>query len=448
MTSDNINGLEKDDAFQRLSKKLNVYCPFAALGVEGQEIRHSNFLADILNPHKPHDFGNACLCRFVNILLEIAGKREYAISEKDDLSQVCIYREHRGIVERGRIVFIDLAIEIPSKKLVLVIEVKVGAGEHGTQLEDYEKVAKQQWKGAEPLFFFLTPDSKKPSREEIWQRVSFGKVVDGLECVLKKGLGDEKARMMLRAYIDMIRRRGEEESNDLNDLARQIWQKHEKTLTCLRKNRPDHFLWQEYEKVLNFLMGYRFDAISEISSMLNAEETAKRLTARLKEDCCKLNVVVDYDIRYTSDYNPNSAYHALHFAVDEWDAIDGMIGLPGRRWTKSKRVLLIEIRNYGSSNAMSTLFVVGPGPQDVKKKFIYALLCSRAVKRDGPKDLDGWTKLGHHDLRTKQQMQNTARNIANSQGETDINKIRKEFIDYWAAIIPKIHEAFIKQGML
>jgi hypothetical protein len=39
----------RSEAFRELSESQDVYCPFEALGVTRMEIRHSNFLADIIN---------------------------------------------------------------------------------------------------------------------------------------------------------------------------------------------------------------------------------------------------------------------------------------------------------------------------------------------------------------------------------------------------------------
>lgn len=437
MTRDEINGDEvlaglnalliRDDDFRQISKKLNVYCPFAALAVEEQEIRHSNFLADILNPHKPHGFGDTCLRSFLATLLDATGENESLLwTHLQDLSQVRIHRERRDI---------DLAIEFPATKgnagggflnegLVLVIEVKVGGSEGAGQLARYEEVAKEEWGNAKQLFFFLTRDGDEASSEN-WKSISFADMVDGFQSVLDNGHGRMEAGVMLTAYIAMIRRQRMDD-HELNELAKQIWQKHGDALRFLVDNQPD-----------------TSSAMNEISNMLDVRETAQSLTSRLASVGCQLNVVVDHDNRY-------STRHILRFAIEEWDEINGMIGLrDDTKWTPSKRVLLIEIW-HGAGERMATFFVVGPGPQEVREKFIRVMEDSGVVTRGQEKIKQKTTRLGgdalpKNRLRTIEEMQKI---VDDGIPPEEIDKIRKEFIDYWAAIIPKIHEAFGKAGML
>jgi hypothetical protein len=51
--------------FEALERKFGVYCPFDALGVADWEPKHSQFLANILDPQRPHGFGSRVLQAFL-----------------------------------------------------------------------------------------------------------------------------------------------------------------------------------------------------------------------------------------------------------------------------------------------------------------------------------------------------------------------------------------------
>ena len=56
--------------FKKLENMVDVFCPFEAIGMVRQEIRHSNFLAYILDPNRPHEFGSSFLEDFFALILE------------------------------------------------------------------------------------------------------------------------------------------------------------------------------------------------------------------------------------------------------------------------------------------------------------------------------------------------------------------------------------------
>ena len=170
------------------NKSQHAYCPFVALGVERRENRHSNFLADILNPNppKPHGFGDAYLRSFLSYVLEKAGEAE--LLKQVNLSRAHIHRE---LMRTDLIIRFDADDMYLKKGLVLVIEVKVDASLSDKQLEKYEKAAEKKWKKTKKLFFFLTLNGRKAKdgrkgTEKKWSPVSLVEVADGFDSVLQK----------------------------------------------------------------------------------------------------------------------------------------------------------------------------------------------------------------------------------------------------------------------
>jgi hypothetical protein len=63
-----------DEDFAKLEQILDIFCPFEAVGMVRQEIRHAHFLAYYLDPNRPHGFGDACLRAFLTKAIEAQGK--------------------------------------------------------------------------------------------------------------------------------------------------------------------------------------------------------------------------------------------------------------------------------------------------------------------------------------------------------------------------------------
>src|SRR3989304_2551342 len=122
-----------NEEFARLEERTSQFNIFEALGIVGQEIRHSNFLAWLLNPAQNHGLGDSFLKDF--LLKTSVAARELGIgtiSPVDvdvwDLSATEVRREGKNI---------DITLLDESNKFVCVIEKKVHSGEHGNQLERY-----------------------------------------------------------------------------------------------------------------------------------------------------------------------------------------------------------------------------------------------------------------------------------------------------------------------
>ena len=148
--------------FQELERLTNVFCPFEAIGMVRQEIRHSHFLAYILDPNRPHRFGSTILRMLLQQIANEAGPIKLPFSTLDihfqQLDTVRIRREWRDI---------DLLIEIPSAQgglgTVIAIELKIDAAEHSEQLIKYKGIVESEYSGWERGYAFLTVTGDTPS---------------------------------------------------------------------------------------------------------------------------------------------------------------------------------------------------------------------------------------------------------------------------------------------
>ena len=124
LSDDKVKSLQKyiKNIKEEENSKFNI---FKVLKLDNHEIRHSNFLAWLLNPKENHNLGDKFLKRFLE-------KANIDISNVDTTSmniktEVCTNEQRR----------IDLLLY--TNDFVCVIENKYGSDEHGGQCQDYKK---------------------------------------------------------------------------------------------------------------------------------------------------------------------------------------------------------------------------------------------------------------------------------------------------------------------
>ena len=354
-----------DSKFQSLSQHRDVYCPFEALGAARMEIRHSNFLANLITPNASHGFGDMLLRSFIEALLsKKADAKELSLElHLTDMSDAEIRREWKNI---------DLLVRIPrtpKPDVVLVVEIKIESGEGRDQLARYKKIVEETWTSAETHFFFLTPDGTESSHDD-WVDVAFSTILDALENALKAREGQPDARRMVELYIAMMRRRYVENEKS-NKLAREIWNKHGSALNILIERRPD-----EVEVGAFFQKIFDSDLPNKISKELKKQGVA---------------LTFELDTR-------SNRYITL--AVPEWNKARGMLPSEdeeeGNR-IDSKPMLLMELKIYPRGD-LHVRWVVRPGPQEYRKAFIQTLAPN---KKNITKI---WTRIWTERLTSKKEM--------------------------------------------
>ena len=139
---DELSALLDDVDFKVIHARMSRFNVFEAVGGVRGELRHSNFLAYLLSPGRPHGLAAKPLVAALRGVLEQlpAPERPMMILEliTGDLGDAVVHRE------RGKI---DLLIEAPSLKLVVCVENKVGAGAGGGQLERYRRSVEGRYAG-------------------------------------------------------------------------------------------------------------------------------------------------------------------------------------------------------------------------------------------------------------------------------------------------------------
>ena len=155
-----------NEPLQRLESRIGRFNIFDALGIVHQELRHSNFLAWLLDPAESHGQGGLFLRAFLMDLL-----RQTPPGEQRLFSPVYLDgAELRGVEVRREWRNIDLLITCEEPSFVIAIENKVNSGEHSDQLNRYRKIiqgATELSKFDRPQYVFLTRRGDEPT-DEAW----------------------------------------------------------------------------------------------------------------------------------------------------------------------------------------------------------------------------------------------------------------------------------------
>lgn len=230
-----------DIQVDKLELLINHPNIFSILKVSGQEIRHSNFLAWLLDPHANHGLGNNIMKRILRDIFLNEKAKEVSIHDIEGLAfdKVEIKREWKNI---------DILIQFPDT--VICIENKVYSGESKNQLEKYKKIIETEF----PLgkykraFVFLTPFGIESIKEtEYFVSYSYAGIISILEKVSKL-YGEsihEGTRLYINDYIKTVKR--EIMNNDeAVELAKNIYKNHKELLDFIFDKKPD--VVQEFRK--------------------------------------------------------------------------------------------------------------------------------------------------------------------------------------------------------
>jgi hypothetical protein len=219
---DLITDLERFAREKRFARGLNI---FEAAGMQRQEIRHSNFLAFLLNPQETHGLGDAFLKRMLQRALNNSSIDPPPISALTmalaDFSDALVSREWRNI---------DLLVESKNNTIVFAIENKVDSTEGEHQLSTYAEIVKSKFPDQQRIFAYLTKDGEPPS-DQLWSAISYSDVIDALQEARSHHLSNltSEATVVIDHYIALIRRNIVPDQ-ELVDQCRKLYAKHKDAL--------------------------------------------------------------------------------------------------------------------------------------------------------------------------------------------------------------------------
>jgi hypothetical protein len=377
---------------ETLTSLLNQFNIFEAVGMVRQEIRHSNFLAFLLNPTASHHLGDLFLKTFLKRLLIGTDKATVSAIEVDvaNLTDTEVRREWKNI---------DLLLVSPNSRIVCAIENKVDSGEHSKQLQRYRHIVQQEFSNYHQIFVFLTPQGIMPQGEadqQHWLVYSYRKIAEVINDVCdryRSTLQPEVCTLMLH-YSTLINRHLMQDS-EIAKLCRQIYAQHKEALDLIYEHRPD----PEAEV---------FDVLKTVVKDTPA------------------NTVV-----------LNHAWfgrRTIGFAIPAWDALPFQKTCQG--WTPTRRILLFEFKLDQQSIWLE--LNLGPGQLSDRMAVFEALNNQDIIGFTGskPQEESGWVTL-------------VTRTISgNVSPEASISEIAEEVRSFWQQFLkdelPRINEAIVR----
>ncbi len=218
------------DRIESLLDRFNV---FEAIGFVGQEVKHSRFLAFLLDPSQNHGLGKLFLKRFLQeALRHLDARAQSNLSEalKKDLSGTVVRREHQ---------YMDVLLTNEDYEFAVIIENKVWTTEHSDQLSRYHDRVRGEYPDWQVAGIYLTPTGENPSNRN-YHPLDYGTVCGILDEILqdREIVLDSDVWIAIKHYTDMVRRRILGDS-ELKRSSNRFYQRHKKALTAIHEYRLD-----------------------------------------------------------------------------------------------------------------------------------------------------------------------------------------------------------------
>lgn len=298
---------------EQLEQELRRFNLFVALDAVRQEVRHSNFLAYLLNPRGNHGLGSLFLKRFLQAAMADHPLPRFSPLDIEiwPADATVVLREWQNI---------DITLRDDANKTVVIIENKIDSGEHSNQLRRYLEVCNREFNGWRLAGIYLTPEGEESSEPLHYAAASYGKVCDVLKQLATSGYAmTDEVRIGLRHYEEMLRRYVVTES-EISELCRRIYQQHHEALDLIFEHRPDR-----------------------------QSETHQLLERLINE-----NSALELD---------TSTKSAVRFWVKKLDA---PMLRQGEKWTASRRILLFELDNR--PRELKVCLYIGPGALELRRR--------------------------------------------------------------------------------
>lgn len=353
LTKKNFDNLLEDEEFYQLEEIQRRFNIFRAAGLTKQEIKHSNFLAELLSPAGHHGMGDLFLRQF---LLELARSRS---DDKFTPSDVMLGEWQDMRVEREK-ENIDLLLTSRAAGFMCSIENKVASREQYGQLERYRKRLEKLYDAKSyPRRFhlLLSPDGKEPSSVH-YAPMGYRAVISAVGKVLESASvqGNAGLKLILEHYLELLRSEVMQH-DELVRLCQRIYQKHRRALDAIWENR--------------------------------GADIGRAITSRVKQ-------LIERDSAAFSLAPDASGSSIIRFADATLDSKPWMHKSEGD-WTDSKRVILFEFTRRPDSLRLE--LVLGDAPSRLRSKIIAA--CNAAPFTNASK-VNKWHRLWWEEILSTQ----------------------------------------------
>jgi PD-(D/E)XK nuclease superfamily protein len=280
--------LRLESELAKLSTFKNRPSFLSALGAVRSELKHSNFLAFLLDPSQKHDLKD----RFLKALLAEINKHSKVRTEvlanlhTMDLTATAVYRERYGI---------DILLLNAHQRFAIIIENKTTTREHDDQLKRYWKTVTREypWLSRQIGILLSVYERLPQTQSQRYVSISYGAICSAGEQLLRT-VGNtvpDWTRNYLAEYISAIRREFVGDPNVL-DLVWKISLQFKDELEFLDNNSPNQHIRQ---KLLSLIEGVSLlqverDITNEVSFSL-VDWSASQSLANRKQEPYKCRIV-------------------------------------------------------------------------------------------------------------------------------------------------------------
>lgn len=179
------SAVEQLNEYVEKKKRFNI---FKILKLEDYEIRHSNFLAWLLNPNETHELGDCFLTKFMQ---SVDNSIKY-----DNSDDIEVLREQENI---------DILILNKTKKYLILIENKINSNQHDNQLERYQSTVNTKLSDYDKYFVYLKPENNEELLSD-YKYVSYETIKKITEHIILKDIKYEIA-LILSHYVQILNER-------------------------------------------------------------------------------------------------------------------------------------------------------------------------------------------------------------------------------------------------
>lgn len=322
------------NSLKELEKKyeLNSFNIFDCLRLTRAEIRHSNFLAWLLDPNETHGFEDYFLKKFLKLAIRNKKSELKDIVASNPHVFTDVYNENNVLTENYTIPtvfdidcwdmtgmqikreqeYIDILALDETNKFIFIIENKIDTCQHDNQLARYRQYVDEQYKSTDykKLFIYLKPEEEKVEMPYIY--LSYATVIDSI-----RELIEEKSDKMNDEIATII-------NHYKKTIERDIMNKDELAKICKQ-------IYKQHKTAIDLINKYRGSVHEEIFEILKS-------IVEDDEGLCYKTSTKDW-IRFI----PKKAdFQSLNIAVEDW--------------VKSNNLLIFEINN--KQNAVNIDIVV------------------------------------------------------------------------------------------
>lgn len=345
-----LNDLQESEWFQKLSSSLNEFNVFEAMGMTRAEIRHSYFLAFLLDPRANHNLGDGILRPFLRGVAQTAN-----FGHLKDLDYSGDFMNTK--IERERF-HIDILLTDRERRLAVIIENKIDSTEHSGQLARYLEIIRRNHIGWRIVPVFLTPDGQPPSHPD-FVPIAYQQIIDILIAAITENRDrvQPSVELAVSHYVSLLRR------NIVTD---------EELLTLA------HRIYTEHESAIEFIIRNRQPRRTQIARFLEELIQGTPPLRHLK--------------------SPANGKH-IQFLDEGWDRAD-----MASDWRPTYRLLLFQFDN--SPERVSLHLIVGPANNPTRAKLLEyfrsgpLLLAPEGEFRDGWVEVYSRTFISRQDLQT------------------------------------------------